>query len=346
MYQESRKGKLLTKYTREALIAKLLEVADMLGRPPTRREIRCYGINDGPYYREFGSFEKAKVEAGLQQEEVSVIATCKSTDALLETLRANLSRQELKTIVAATGSTAVKPKLKHIPYETGYAKFLVLSDTHIGHSKFREDWWHHAIDRGVEEDCQFVLHIGDILEGMSNRPGHVYELDAIGFEAQFAKAKKLFGDCPLTIRGITGNHDGWYSGKADQGTDVGLRLAEALPNFEYLGADEADIEVENVRIKLWHGNDGSSYALSYRGQKIVESLDGGDKPHILITGHDHKSLFFLTRNVHVLGAGTLCEQTRFMRGKKLAAHRGYWIVEMWSNEHGLVRIRPEWVNFY
>lgn len=336
-------------YSKEQLLEILADYEKQFDKIPNQRELRQFGVTDDPYRRVFGTFSAAQNEyrhwKGVSADQL-VPEVPVSQDKLLEALRANLSDAELKAIVASSGGTASKPKLKHTPYETGYAKFLLVSDTHIGHSKFREDWWDAMVERATNEEVQFAFHVGDILEGMSTRNGHVYELDAIGFEAQFAKAKRLIGKCPFPVRAIIGNHDEWYIGKADQGTNVGIRLEEALDNFEYLGAQEADVEVENVKIKLWHGTDGSSYAISYRGQKIVESLDGGDKPHILLTGHDHKSIFFQTRNVHIIGAGTLCEQTGFMRGKKLAAHRGYWIVEFWSNESGLVRIRPEWCPFY
>lgn len=336
-------------YSKEELLAYISRFENKHSRLPNSRDMRKeFGVYDEPFVRIFGSWKSA-LETYLASKNPNPTATeimDKGRDLLLKTLSDNLTNNELKAIVVSTGSTSVKPKLQHNALETGYAKFLLVSDTHIGHSKFREDWWDHAVQRGIEEDCQFMLHAGDILEGMSTRPGHVYELDAIGFEAQFAKAKQLIGACPFPVKAITGNHDSWYMGKADQGTNVGLRLEESLDNFTYLGDGEADIVIEGVRIKLWHGSDGGSYAISYRGQKIVESLDGGDKPHILITGHDHKSIFFQTRNVHLIGAGTLCEQTSFMRGKKLAAHRGFWIVEFWSNEEGLVRIRPEWTAFY
>lgn len=334
-------------YSRSQLLQHLADYETKYGKIPTQREIRKFGITDDPYRRVFGSYSAAVMEYASSNERLNsepVLSTKKSN--LLEKLGSSLSATELKTIVESVGGFTAKPKTKHIPYETGYAKFLVVSDTHIGHSKFRSDWWHHMVERADNEGVQFALHVGDILEGMSNRPGHVYELEAVGFERQFDMACELINECPFPVKAITGNHDNWYMGKADQGINVGLRLESALDNFFYLGHDEADIVIQNAKVKLWHGSDGASYAISYRGQKIVESLDGGDKPHILITGHDHKAVFFQTRNVHILGAGTLCEQTGFMRGKKLAAHRGYWIVEIWTNEEGLVRIRPEWCPFY
>lgn len=71
----------------------------------------------------------------------------------------------------------------------------------------------------------------------------------------------------------------------------------------------------------------NSYASSYRVQKIIESLQGGTKPNILICGHTHKSLYLFERNIHAISAGCMQFQTPFMRGKKLSAHTGYWIIE-------------------
>lgn len=338
--------------SRQEILSKLYTIVQDLGRFPTLRELRFSGMSEDPIYRVFGSLPNAKaalVEEGytaVEEEEEVVEGRPSQVDKLLQQLKNNLTEDELKAVVKSTGVSSVKPLVGKVPHVNGHFKMLIMSDTHIGHSKFREDWWYNMLEHATKERVDFAYHAGDILEGMSGRPGHVYELNAIGFEAQFAKARQLISECPFQVRGIIGNHDDWFAGKADQGINVGIRLAESVDNFVYLGSMEADQVVQNVRIKLFHGNDGGSYAISYRGQKIVESLDGGDKPHILITGHDHKSIFFQTRNVHVIGAGTLCEQTNFMRGKKLAAHRGYWIVDVWSNETGLVRIRPEWNPFY
>ena len=48
----------------------------------------------------------------------------------------------------------------------------------------------------------------------------------------------------------------------------------------------------NCRMDLFHPLDGSSYAVSYSGQKYMDSITGGDKPNILFVGHHHKSNVF------------------------------------------------------
>ena len=205
---------------------------------------------------------------------------------------------------------------------------IVLGDTHIGHRKFVPEWWDFLLEVADKENASFILHTGDILEGMSNRPGHVYELDRIGFQQQKDLAVELFNKSPLPIKAITGNHDGWYMIKSDMGANVGRTIETEVDQFEFLGDQEADIEINGIKIKLWHGLDGSSYATSYRSQKFIESLGEQDLPNVLLCGHAHKAIYHQCRGVHVYESGTLQRQTAWMRGKKLPAHNGFWILKI------------------
>jgi len=67
-------------------------------------------------------------------------------------------------------------------------KYIYFSDAHIGEKHFDEPLFYQMIDTIKEEKPDFVIDVGDHLEGMSGRPGHVYELDLIGFDEQFKKA--------------------------------------------------------------------------------------------------------------------------------------------------------------
>lgn len=329
-------------YTREDVLDRIRQYELENCCMPTLRDI---DIHHTVIERLFGSWNNAKTIYLNKDVEQEVQTPQKS--ALLEKLGSTLSDQELKALVDSACYSSRNVKTKFVETEqTGYFKFIATGDSHIGHNKFREDWWEFMVERGIKENVDFMYHTGDLLEGMSGRPGHVYELAQIGFENQFAKAKELIKGIPFDLRMINGNHDNWYTGKADQGINVGIRLEQALENVIYLGNDEADDVVNGVKIKLWHGNDGASYALSYRTQKFVEQLYGGEKPNILLAGHAHKSIFYQTRNIHIFETGTTCMQTSFMRGKKLAAHTGFWIVEVWCDHNGVTRIRPEWNAFY
>jgi hypothetical protein len=85
---------------------------------------------------------------------------------------------------------------------------------------------------------------------------------------------------------------------------------------------------KRTTLVVMHPGGGSSYAYSYRPQKIVESLSGGEKPGVLIIGHYHKLSCNLIRNVWMLQAGTTMDQSVFMRKKGLEAHVGGFIVTL------------------
>jgi hypothetical protein len=116
----------------------------------------------------------------------------------------------------------------------------------------------------------------------------------------------------------------------------------------YYGKDWAVVYLTpKCTMELRHPWDGGSYAISYKPQKMIESISGGDKPNIIGVGHYHKSLYMEYRNVHAFLTGTFQAQTPFMKGKGLAAHMGGWIVEIQVDDKGTIsRIKPEFIPYY
>lgn len=234
---------------------------------------------------------------------------------------------------------------------TGYGKhfkFGYYSDPHCGERHFHEDLWEQMIVTFKKEGIQTVYCPGDNLEGMSGRPGHIYELAHIGATAQLNYATSLFnlGDS-LRFYIIDGNHDQWFKEKNNAGLVAGAELERRCKNVTFLGEWEADIKLApNVVMKLYHGADGTAYADSYKLQKLIESLEGGKKPQLILSGHYHKQVAIFRRNVFGFECGTLCGQTRFMRGKKLPAHVGFGIIEIWVDKTGISRLRHEFFPYF
>ena len=232
---------------------------------------------------------------------------------------------------------------------TGHVKIGIISDTHIGHKKFDEGFMKYAAETFKKEGIKDVYHSGDICEGMSGRPGHVYELQYVGFSQQVGAAARIFKQYfkDFNLYGITGNHDDWFKMKSDIGANVGEELQHRVPNFKYLGENEALIKLgPKTTLMLFHPGDGTAYATSYKMQKLVESLEGGSKPNVLVEGHYHKAMYMFNRNIHTLEAGTLCGQTGWMRGKKIPAHKGFWILEMNLNKRGITKFSPHFFPAY
>jgi len=227
------------------------------------------------------------------------------------------------------------------------SKIGIMSDTHMGIKKFKEEETLGAFKFFEKKKVHAIYHAGDILEGMSGRDGQIYELSHIGAQAQLDYAETIFNQTKLPIYAIGGNHDEWFMKKANLGLNIGTELENRLPNFHFLGFGEADVKLaKNTTMKLFHGNDGTAYAASYKGQKLIESLSGGEKPNIIVSGHYHKALQMFVRNVHHFEAGTMCGQTEWMRGKKIDAHMGYWYLEVYHNQNGVDRIVSEFIPLF
>jgi len=263
-----------------------------------------------------------------------------------------LSEQDLRAIIKQAGNTLpAKRKARSIPYDSKRAKFVVVSDLHMGHKRYRPDILEHAIKMGRRHGADFFCIPGDILEGMSGREGHIYELSHIGATNQLAYAEEQLGQIDVPMFGITAtnSHDGWYHSKNNAGLDIGPELERRVKGFTFLGYNEEDLRLDNgLVIRLSHPGDGVAYAISYKMQKYINSLSGGQKPDILLQGHYHKANYMFYRNIHGFDAGTLCEQTIFMKKKQTPAHLGYWIIDASVNKRqgGVDTLTSTFVPFY
>lgn len=272
--------------------------------------------------------------------------TLPNRSVALEEIAEKFSDKELQAI--AKGGRLI-PGLSQVPivsFEGERIRFGSITDTHIGHKRSPRQRIEQAFEEFKRAKVEFITHSGDVTEGMSHRPGHVYELDHIGYDAQKIESIDIFSQWSDTdIYAIDGNHDRWYL--KSNGALIVKDVAENLPNFHFLGHDEGDISLKGMAtIKLWHGEDGNSYALSYRLQKLIESLSGGEKPNILIAGHVHKYVNIFERNVWALSVGCIQSQTSWMRGKRLAAHPGFNITDVWVNKTGVTKFSTTWFPFY
>jgi len=101
-------------------------------------------------------------------------------------------------------------------------------------------------------------------------------------------------------------------------------------------------------MRVVHPGGGSAYAISYTDQKRVESYQGGEKPSIELVGHYHKYNVGYPREVTTVQAGCTCDQTLFMRKKRLQAMVGFLIVEIQQDKSDghIDRVRHEFFPFF
>lgn len=268
----------------------------------------------------------------------------KPDENLLNRLRERFSDSELRRM--ANGSL-VKHDFDTIQHNfTGDTLTVgLITDTHLGSIYTDPDMLFQAFDEFSRRGVDMVAHCGDVHEGLSHRPDHMYQCTHLGYSAQLEHSREVFKewtDTPIYM--IDGNHDRWYI--KSNGALIVDELCKGQDNLHFLGHDEGDIDINGIIIKLWHGEDGSSYAYSYRIQKLVESLTGGQKPNVLFAGHTHKAISMQCRHIHCVSAGAIQRQSKWMRSKKHENHNGFHVVKMGIDETGVTWFEPRWYPFY
>lgn len=266
-------------------------------------------------------------------------------DKLLQLIAERYSEDELKLLSKGHGLEDRNLTYPHICLLGKHHKIGVMSDGHLGSKYSPVEFHQQAFAEFKRENCECILHCGDLVEGLNPKRSdtQIYELSHIGYQEQKKLAIEVFSQCDIPIYVISGNHDSWYK---SMGADIVEQICEEVPNMQYLGYNQADITIGGATIRLFHGGDGNSYALSYRLQKLAESFTGGKKPNILLAGHTHKMCYVFDRMIHCVSVPSLQMQTAWMAGKKLAAHTGFLIIEFDTNENGVCNFQFRYYPFY
>ncbi len=282
---------------------------------------------------------------GIQKQGVEIEADSADIGKMIQ--KSGVSVEELKRILTYTKDKSPVKRQVFKDYFTSKTTIGVFSDSHIGHEMFDEPLFRHMVRKFDEHKVEKVYSVGDNIEGMSGRDGQIFELSEIGFSRQIEKAEEMYSLIDKEIYGIDGNHDEWHCKKNNAGVIVGEELEKRLDNYTNLGHEMATVEIApNITMMLFHANDGTAYAISYKMQKLMESFTGGEKPNILLSGHYHKAMYMFNRNIHGVECGTLCGQTGWMRGKKIPAHKGFWIIDVELGSAGVGMFAPRFFPGY
>lgn len=235
-------------------------------------------------------------------------------------------------------------------------RFGFTSDNHLGSKYSRLDVLNALFDRYEKEGISDVYQAGNILDGICRfnrfdlQPGCASLDGQVQYLVKHWPVKK-----GITTHFVVGDdHEGWWT--TNDGINVGAYIEDAFrragrTDMHYLGYLEADVKLPAPKGETWmrvqHAGGGSSYALSYTAQKIVESFQGGDKPAVLLIGHYHKMDMCLPREVFAIQGGCTQDQTPFMRKQKLAAHVGGWVCELEQADDGHVAsFKSEFIRFF
>ncbi len=215
--------------------------------------------------------------------------------------------------------------------------FGCVSDTHLCSKYCREEVLSEIYDEFRTAGVDRAFHGGNWIEGENEN--NKFDVTVHGLEPQVQYLVKNYPQRPgIVTYAVWGeDHEGFYARR--EAVNMGTFAANAMKDAERtdwvnLGFMEACVQLVNVntgartKLVVMHPGGGSAYALSWRPQKIVESLQGGQKPAVLLIAHYHKLSYNIIRNVHVLQIGSTKDQDPFMRKKGIDSQVGAMIVTL------------------
>ncbi|MFA5031172.1 MAG: hypothetical protein WC495_06325 [Patescibacteria group bacterium] len=232
----------------------------------------------------------------------------------------------------------------------------LIADTHLGSKFARTDVMEAMYDHFARENCTFVYHLGNLIDGYRqhlNAGDLLPGMDRLDNQVEYAVDVYPQRE-GITTRFLTADcHEGWWI--KPNGINIGDYIEgkaerKGRDDLRWLGHMEVDVAFQFPKgaatMRLVHPGDGSAYAASYPMQRLVESYATDDTPQILATGHYHKYLAMRYRECHIVMAGCCQDQSPFMRKKKIQAHVGGMIIRCKFDERGsVIRFAPEWFPF-
>jgi predicted phosphodiesterase len=231
-----------------------------------------------------------------------------------------------------------------IPNNLEHLKLLLISDTHLASKYDRLDILRYLYDKADTEGVNYILHSGDVTEGLSGRPQQIHELKETSYTGQRDYAIEKYPKSDIPTYMIAGNHDLWWIRQC--GADIVQDICNNREDLHYLGSDCEDLKIGKLRIRMFHGKGGSSYAKSYKLQKYLDSIPAEELPHILQTGHIHQAFYMKQGKTHCFQTSCLQDQTPFCRSQGLSNDKSCWWVDVYMNDRGTpVQIKQELETF-
>lgn len=218
-----------------------------------------------------------------------------------------------------------------IPNNLDHLKLLLISDTHLASKYDRVDILRYLYAKAEDTGVNYVLHSGDLTEGVSGRPQQIYELKELSYTGQrdYVIDKYPKSDIPTYM--ISGNHDLWFM---KQGNNIVKDICNHRQDLIYLGSDCEDLTIGKLKIRLYHGKGGNAYAKSYKLQKYLDTIPLEERPHILQTGHIHQAFYMKQDKTHCFQTSCLQDLTPFERSMGFNNDKSCWWVDVYMDNKG------------
>jgi len=221
-----------------------------------------------------------------------------------------------------------------------------IGDTHIGSKFSRLDFLHKFYDFILREGVEYVIHAGDIIDGVGVYPTQTSQLSKFTIDDQ---VEEVINNYPEGVKTyvLGGNHDlkQYQRGLSIHPVKV---ISQQRKDIEWIGDFYARLRLgkSNVYIDIVHPNGKPAYAQSYKTQKYIEKLPSGNKPNILLWGHFHTSLYMSYRNIHAFQVGCFQDANDLTARMGIQPVIGGWLVEGKHNGYEVTKLKMWFKEFY
>jgi len=256
-------------------------------------------------------------------ELIGLIELMKQDGELVDYINGELIK--LKKPIKTDGVYEIPNKLEHL-------KLLLISDTHLASKFDRLDILRYLYAKAEDNHTNYILHSGDLTEGLSGRPQQLYELKELSYTGQRDYAIDKYPKSEIPTYVIAGNHDQWWIRQC--GADIVKDICNQRQDLHYLGSDCEDLMIGKLKIRLYHGKGGGSYAKSYKLQKYLDSIPLEERPHILQTGHVHNAFYMKQDKTHCFQTSCLQDLTPFERSMGFNNDKSCWWVDIDLDDKG------------
>ena len=231
-----------------------------------------------------------------------------------------------------------------VPNTAEHLKLLLISDTHLASKYDRLDILRYLYAKAEDNGTNYVLHSGDLTEGVSGRPQQQYELKEASYTGQRDYVIDKYPKSSIPTYMIAGNHDFWWIQRC--GADIVRDICNYRDDLTYLGSDCEDLKIGKLKIRLYHGAKGQSYAKSYKLQKYLDQIPSEELPHILQTGHIHQAFYMKQGKTHCFQTSCLQDLTPYERSLGFNNDKSCWWVDIdMDNKGNPVKMNQELETF-
>lgn len=224
--------------------------------------------------------------------------------------------------------------------------FGLISDQHLGSKGCQLTHLDDFYDRCVEHGIKDIYGCGDLVDGVGVYPGQEYGVHTTGMDEQLDFFVKNYPKRDgIITHTITGNH--CLKSFSKTGNDIGRAIANERKDINYLGQYYARVNLTpKCILQLCHPLGNTAYSLTYKLQRKMDGMTGGDKASIIAEGHFHSGAYIYRRNIHGIMLPSFQGPNDLSRRLGLESNIGAVIATVKLEKDGTIKeFTPKFINY-